>query len=92
MDINEEFLNFNDSNKIEIKIDLLKWLSSVFDTYDGDYYFPWENIDVWIRVYDEVNNSEYIKSVVKRIEEELINNGGDVKSLFEKEFNIELYF
>jgi hypothetical protein len=90
MDINEEFLNFNDSNKIEIKIDLLKWLSSVFDTYEGDYYFPWDNIDAWIRVYDEVNNSEYIKSVVKRIQEELINNGGDVKSLFEKEFNIEL--
>jgi len=90
MDINEEFLNFNDSNKIEIKIDLLKWLSSVFDTYEGDYYFPWDNIDTWIRVYDEVNNSEYIKSVVKRIQEELINNGGDVKLLFEKEFNIEL--
>lgn len=91
MKLNEEFLNSDDSEKIvEIKTDLLKWLSSVFDTYEGDYYFPWNNIDTWIRVYDEVNNSEYIKSVVKRIQEELINNGGDVKLLFEKEFNIEL--
>jgi hypothetical protein len=91
MKLNEEFLNSDDSEKIvEIKTDLLKWLSSVFDTYEGDYYFPWNNIDTWIRVYDEVNNSEYIKSVVKKIQEELINNGGDVKLLFEKEFNIEL--
>jgi hypothetical protein len=91
MKLNEEFLNSDDSEKrVEIKTDLLKWLSSVFDTYEGDYYFPWNNIDTWIRVYDEVNNSEYIKSVVKKIQEELINNGGDVKSLFEKEFNIEL--
>ena len=91
MKLNEEFLNSDDSEKrVEIKTDILKWLSSVFDTYEGDYYFPWNNIDTWIRVYDEVNNSEYIKSVVKKIQEELINNGGDVKSLFEKEFNIEL--
>jgi hypothetical protein len=91
MKLNEEFLNSDDSEKrVEIKTDLLKWLSSVFDTYEGDYYFPWNNIDTWIRVYDEVNNSEYIKSVVKKIQEELINNGGDVKLLFEKEFNIEL--
>ena len=89
MKLNEEFLNSDDSEKrVEIKTDLLKWLSIVFDTYEGDYYFPWNNIDTWIRVYDEVNNSEYIKSVVKKIQEELINNGGDVKSLFEKEFNI----
>jgi len=90
MKINE-FLNFGDSNdKIAIKTDLLKWLSNVFDTYEGDYYFPWNNIDIWIEKYDEVSNSEYIKKCIKKIQEELIQNGGDVKLLFEKEFNVKL--
>jgi len=47
MELNEEFLN-NSNNHVEIKVDLLKWLSSVFDTYEGDYYFPWNNIDNWM--------------------------------------------
>ena len=85
-----EFLNVDGSeDKTEIKTDLLKWLSGVFDSYEGDYYFPWDNIDNWIKIYDEVSNSEYIKNVVKKIQEELIQNGGDVKSLFEKEFNVK---
>jgi|LauGreDrversion4_2_1035121.scaffolds.fasta_scaffold04375_14 hypothetical protein len=88
MDINEEFLNYNDSNKIEIKIDLLKWLHSVFDTYEGDYYFPWNNIDNWIKIYNEVNNSDYIKYKVKKIQLELIENGGDIKLLFQREFGV----
>ena len=75
---------------IYIKIELLKWLSSVFDTYEGDYYFPWNNIDKWIKVYDEVNNSEYIKDRIKKIQMELIENGGDVKYLFEREFNVTI--
>ncbi len=87
MKINEEFLN---TKKIEIKIDLLKWLSNVFDTYEGDFYFPWNNIDNWIKIYEETNNSDYIKNKVKKIQIELIENGGDVKSLFEKEFNVRL--
>ena len=65
MEINEEFLN---TPKIEIKKDLLKWLSSVFDTYEGDFYFPWNNIDNWIKIYDETNNSEYIKIRIKKIQ------------------------
>jgi hypothetical protein len=85
-----EFLNVDGSeDKTEIKTDLLKWLSVVFDSYKSDYYFPWDNIDNWIKIYDEVSNSEYIKNVVKKIQEELIQNGGDVKSLFEKEFNVK---
>ena len=78
------------SSKVEIKIDLLKWLSNVFDTYEGDFYFPWDNIDNWIKIYEETNNSEYIKSRIKKIQTELIKNGGDVKYLFEKEFNVRL--
>lgn len=91
MEMNEEFLNTNGLNSsVVIKIDLLKWLSSVFDTYEGDYYFPWNNIDNWIKVYDEVNNSEYIKIRIKKIQMDLIENGGDVTSLFEREFNVKI--
>jgi hypothetical protein len=87
MEINEEFLN---KPEIKIKTDLLKWLSSVFDTYEGDFYFPWNSIDDWIKIYDETNNSEYIKSRVRKIQNELIDNGGDVFSLFEKEFKVKI--
>lgn len=76
--------------KIQIKTDLLKWLSSVFDTYEDDFYFPWDNIDSWIEIYGETKNSEYIKSRVEKIQNELIENGGDVVSLFEKEFDVSI--
>lgn len=76
--------------KIQIKTDLLKWLSSVFDTYEGDFYFPWDNIDSWIEIYGETKNSKYIKSRVEKIQNELIENGGDVVSLFEKEFDVSI--
>lgn len=76
--------------KIQIKTDLLKWLSSVFDTYEGDFYFPWDNIDSWIEIYGETKNSEYIKNRVEKIQNELIENGGDVVSLFEKEFDVSI--
>jgi len=42
-----------------------------------------------IKIYDEVEKTNYIKSKIKIIQSNLIENGGDVKSLFEKEFNIK---
>lgn len=87
MKTNEEFLN---NARVEIKIDLIKWLLNVFDTYEGDYYFPWNNIDSWIRIYEEENNSEYIKTKIKKIQNKLIESRGDIKSIFEEEFLIKI--
>ena len=87
MKTNEEFL---DNSKVEVNVDLLKWLLNVFDTYEGDFYFPWDNIDSWIKIYEEVNNSEYIKSKIKKIQNKLIQEGGDIKSLFEEEFFVKI--
>jgi hypothetical protein len=61
----------------------------IFDTYNGDYYFPWEKIDKYILNYDETNNSERIKSGIKKIQLKLINKQGDIKYLFESEFGIK---
>lgn len=80
MKTNEEFIIK------EISTDLLKWLSMLFDTYNGDYYFPWNKIDKYILAHNEVHNSERIKSGVKNIQLKLIEKGGDVEELFIEEF------
>lgn len=84
MRTNEELI----IDRKEISKDLLKWLSMVFDTYNGDYYFPWNKIDKYILTHNEVHNSERIKSGIRNIQLKLINNGGNIEDLFEKEFNI----
>ncbi len=88
MAINEEFIN---NNKTEVNTDLLIWLSNVFDTYEGDFYFPWNNLPIWLDIYGEENNSEYITNCIKNIQNNLIkNNGGDIISLFEREFDTKI--
>lgn len=84
-----EFLK--SENYSDIDLGLLKWLSILFDTFNGDYYFPWKDIDFYILTYNEINNSEYIKKGIRNIQLKFIEeNGGNINELFEKEFNIKI--
>lgn len=66
--INEE-LKLNN----KIKTDFIKFLSGIFDRHEGDHYFPWSDIDRYLIAYGESNNSEFIKTNIKKIQDELIN-------------------
>lgn len=61
MDINEEFLS---NNKTDVNTDLLIWLSNVFDTYEGDFYFPWNNLPIWLDKFE--NNSKKVHIFTKQ--------------------------
>jgi hypothetical protein len=75
----------------ETKVDtgLLKWLSLIFDTYN-DFYFPWDKIDKYILTYNEMDNSEYIKTEIKKIQLGLID-GFEINNLFKKHFGVDLF-